>query len=379
MEFLMRLRIYIFIFAAAGLILSGCSKHFSLARTEINAPESWPFPRQDIQARANIDSDFKGQLNLQWEKKNSEAPLGPLTIGAGKLIYCGSRHRIFFYDLETGDYLGMYKAKRGVQSGVVVADSLAYFAVGPTKNELICLNLLNTKVLWAYGLKDVTGTPIIIENRIYAGSAAGKLVCLDRKTGVLIWSYSAGARNLAGPSGDGEMVFFPQDNGTIMGLKAATGDKIFEAKLRQPLVNKAVIGDKVYISGSEGGFYALDKSSGSIVWEKTFSHPIWTSPALDEGILYFGDNGGNLRAMTGENGSVLWQFKADGVIVSSPIVVGDYLLFASLDRNLYCLDKNTGDLVSKREFKRGIDVPAVSDGNVICVAAHDGTIQCFGD
>ncbi len=363
----------------AIFLVSGCSKQFTLPRADIMTPPSWQYPRKDIGAGAVIKSDFGGQLNLIWQKKNSESPLGPLTIGAGKLIYCGSRSRIFFYDLATGDYLGMYKARYGVQSGVVVSDSLAYFAVGQTKNRLICLNLLNRKVSWAFNIKDVTGAPIIIENRLYAGSSDGKLICLNKKTGEELWQYPAEGRCLAGPSGDGEMVFFPQDNGTILGLKAATGDKIFEAELDQPLVTKAVIGEKVYLTGSEGGFFALDRSSGNIVWKKTFPYPIWTSPALDNGMLYFGDNGGNLMALAETDGETLWQFRADGVIVSSPIVVGDYLLFASLDRNLYCLDKDTGELVSKREFKRGINFPAVSDGKVICVAAHDGTIQCFGD
>ncbi|MEW5924685.1 MAG: PQQ-binding-like beta-propeller repeat protein [Candidatus Zixiibacteriota bacterium] len=363
----------------AVVVFASCTKRFSISRAEINTSEEWPYPRKDIRASAAVTSNFGGQLNLIWEKKNSETPIGPLTIGAGKLIYCGGRSRIYFYDLATGDYLGVYKAGFGVQSGVVVSDSMAYFGVGPTRNQLICLNLLNRKVSWALNIKDVTGTPIIIDNRLYAGSSDGKLICLNKKTGVELWQYPADGRCLAGPSGDGNMVFFPQDNGLLLGLKAATGDKIFEVELDQPLVTKAVIGDKVYITGSEGGFFALDKSSGSIVWEKTFSYPIWTSPALDNGVLYFGDNGGNLMALTEKDGETQWQFQADGVIVSSPIVVGDYLLFASLDRNLYCLNKNTGELVSKREFKRGIDFPAVSDGRVVCVAAHDGTIQCFGD
>ena len=375
----MRVKLFLIYILGASMALAGCSKHFRLSRADIDNSEVWPYPRKDIRASAAVDSKFAGQLNLIWEKKNSESPIGPLTIGGGKLIYCGSRSRIFFYDLMTGAYLGVYKAGFGVQSGVIVSDSLVYFAVGQTKNRLMCLNLLNRKVSWAFNIKDVTGTPIIIDNRLMAGSSDGKLICLNKKTGEELWQYPAEGRCLAGPSGDGDMVFFPQDNGVLLGLKAATGDKIFEAELDQPLVTKAVIGDKVYITGSEGGFFALDRSSGSIVWEKTFSYPIWTSPALDNGRLYFGDNGGNLTALSGEDGATLWQFQADGVIVSSPIVVGDYLLFASLDRNLYCLDKETGELVSKREFKRGINFPAVSDGKVICVAAHDGTIQCFGD
>ncbi|UCD94017.1 MAG: PQQ-binding-like beta-propeller repeat protein [Candidatus Zixiibacteriota bacterium] len=375
----MRPRLSLYILTIACLIPGGCTKKFRLPADEQTPPPRWTYSRQDVRSTARIGSDFGGELNLKWEDKISESPVSPLSIGAGRLIFCGTKRRIYFYDIKSGDFKGRVNTKGNVQTGVVVIDSVAYFGTSPKTDEFFCLNLHNRKVLWSRPLKDVTGGPIIIDDRLFVGSSAGELYCLNRLSGEIIWQRSAKAKSLAGPSGGGGIVYFPLDNGNLMALKAATGEMVFEAKLDQPLAAKTVLGDNVYVTGIEGGLFAVDRQSGETAWSKEFAYPVWTSPALDDGVLFFGDNGGLVRALNTDDGSVLWEFQSEGVVVSSPIIVGDFVIFGSLDRFLYCCDKKTGTLVSSREFKRGISIAPVSDGQVICVASQDGTIQCFGD
>ncbi len=375
----MNFRLIISSFLILALFLPGCSRRFHLERGQEYPPSPWNFVRKNPQAAASLKSDFNGQLNLKWEKKVSEGPIGPITIAGGNLVFCGTKGRVNFYDLKTGRYNGRYKARRGIQTGLTTIDSLTYFAVGPRRDEFICLNLHNQKKVWSRNLKDVTGAPIIIEDRLFVGSATGRIFCLDRFGGEILWNDSLKARTLAGPSADMKTVFFPFDDGRIRGYDALKGDLIFETNLNQSLVSRVTVGNNVYVAGAEGGFFAIDRQSGETIWKKEFPYPIWTSPALDDGILYVGDNGGSLRAINAAGGDVVWEFKSNGVILSSPVVVGDYVLFGSLDRSFYCLEKKTGRMVSKREFKRGIRFPAVADNGFIYVTADDGAIQCFGN
>jgi len=369
-----------FVALFAATLLSGCAKKYKLSRDEkIPISNPWQFSRKNLEARADIKSNFKGKLNLIWETKVSEGPVGPMTIGVDKLIYCGTKRRAYFFETETGKNRGVYRAKRNIQTGVIVVDSLAYLYEGPVKNEFLCVNLYNRKTVWSKHLKDVSGGPIIIDNHIYIGSGPDELYCLDRMTGNVIWKNETDGKNLAGPSGNEEIVYFPFDNGEVAGYSTLRGDMIFKTDLEQPLVAKAVVGNYLFITGSEGMISAIDREKGQVIWEKEFSYPIWTTPALDDGILYLGDNGGIFRALLASDGTTIWEFRAEGVIVASAIVVGDYVLFGSLDRHLYCLDKKSGDLISKREFKYGISISPISDGKRIFVAAQDGTIQCFGN
>lgn len=372
------LRLIPIIFATV-FILSGCSKKFSLIRgTDISGSE-WPFSRKSIESRASINSDFSGNLNLKWEKKAPNSPAGPLTIGAGKLILPGIKGRVCFYDIENGKYLGRYDARRGVQTGIIVVDSLAYFGVSFPQNQFICLNLHNRSRLWSLPIKDITGSPIIIDNQLYVVSALGRIYSLDYMNGDIIWKDSVGAKCLSGPSGHDNMVYFPCDDGNLLAYEASTGKRMFKSELGEPLVNKAVIGQNVYVAGSEGTFFALDAREGRVIWQTKFDNPIWTSPALQGDRLYFGDSGGLLRAIDRITGEVVWEFGCEGVILSSPIIVGNYVIFGSLDKHLYCLEKDTGKLASSREFKNDISLPALSDGQSIFVASRDGSVHCFGD
>jgi outer membrane protein assembly factor BamB len=72
-----------------------------------------------------------------------------------------------------------------------------------------------------------------------------------------------------------------------------------------------------------------------------------------------------------------WTFETDGAVVSSPAIAYGNVYIGSNDKNLYCLDAQTGTL--KWEFKIGTmyrSSPAVKDGKVY-IGPDDGTIYCL--
>ncbi len=361
-----------------GIVLvSGCTRKFKLKRNEVVPESNWQYSRGDVSATAASKADFSGVLNVKWEDRISEAPIGPLTIGAGRLIIPGSRGRIYFYDPATGKFCGRHKERSGSQTGLVVVDSLAYYSVAPPKNHFVCLNLHTRESLWKVRLKDVSGTPIIVDNNVYVASSLGRVYCYERLTGAMIWRDSVGGNSVGGPSyGEGK-VYFPFDDGRLYGFDAGSGKIIFTVNLQQPLVSKVAVDDRVYVSGIEGGVYAVDKNDGKTIWSRRFDRSIWTAPAVDD--LYFGDSDGVLHALDKRDGATVWEFKTEGVILSSPILIGDKVVFASLDRHLYCLEKADGHLVSRRFFKHEIRFPAVSDGINVFVALQNGSVQCLGE
>ena len=376
----MKTRTIMVVILALSLILSGCGKKFRLERDAENRSSVWPYSGgYDGDSIALKISDFSGNLNLKWRKKVSGVPIGPLSIGAGKLIVCTTTGRVYFFEPENGRYLGKYKSKANIQTGLTVVDSLAYFAMGPIKNRMVCLNLHNRKTLWRAEIKDVTGAPIIMENRLYLASDLGWVECRNSLNGDIIWRDSVGAKSAAGPSLNEGIVYFPFDDGRLIGFEELTGKMIINVDLKQPLVSKVAIGDMIFVSGIAGIFSALDKKTGKIIWERSFEWPIWISPATDESMVYVGDNGGLLRALDKNDGRTLWTFQADGVILSAPITVGKYLIFASLDKYLYCLDKKSGLLNSKWKNNHEIRFPVISDGESVYVISQDGLISCLGD
>ena len=77
-----------------------------------------------------------------------------------------ARERAHFFDIETGKNDGRISIKGNAQTGLVIIDSLAYYSEGYKENKIKCFNLHTQATTWEAPVKDVTGTPIIKEDRI---------------------------------------------------------------------------------------------------------------------------------------------------------------------------------------------------------------------
>jgi eukaryotic-like serine/threonine-protein kinase len=95
----------------------------------------------------------------------------------------------------------------------------------------------------------------------------------------------------------------------------------YNASLKETLVYEVTYG---------GAASAFNASTGALVWQRTLSPNVNSSPAVYGNTVYFGDNGGTLEALNAATGAVQCTFKvplapsatARGRIISSP-TVGD--------------------------------------------------------
>jgi outer membrane protein assembly factor BamB len=70
--------------------------------------------------------------------------------------------------------------------------------------------------------------------------------------------------------------------------------------------------------------------------------PIRSTPAVVDGVLYFGSADRNLYAVDAKSGNERWRFETGGGISSSPAVAGGKVFFTSRDGFLYAVDSRTG-------------------------------------
>ena len=167
----------------------------------------------------------------------------------------------------------------------------------------------------------------------------------------------------------------------------------------------AVSGETLYFVSSAGSLAALDVKTGTPRWvyavefEKKFEaknlHGLspaaqtipdaWdiftSSPAVANGMVYFGSGDGNVYAVDATTGLLQWKFPTKDVVHSSPAVAGNTVYVGSWDSSLYALDAQTGQ--QRWSFEAGQDPvihnqvgfqssPAVVDGTVYigCRDAH---------
>ncbi len=376
----MTCRLCLIALVALLLLSIGCSRRFRLSDEQLAQPSAWPFHRSSIQGLGSVESDsFNGHLNILWEKDIGDKPAGPLTISHGILIYPGSRRKIRFFDQVEGDYLGHWRAKKSVQTGLVMLDSLAYYGTSLPYERLCCIDLIHRRRVWRRRVKDAAAGTIIIDNRLIVASSPGLLQAFDAQNGNLLWSLEVEGRLVAGPTCDADKVYQPVDNGTLLAVAVEDGQELFRVELPEPVAASMAVDDMIYVSGVRGTVFALDSDDGRIVWQTSLGGDAWTAPAVLNGRLFVGLSSGELVALQSTTGEELWRFQTVEVVRASATAIGRFVVVGTMGGKLFCLDAATGKVVDQRQMDGAIAVPPVSDGRRLFVATDEGEITCFGD
>jgi len=88
----------------------------------------------------------------------------------------------------------------------------------------------------------------------------------------------------------------------------------------------------VYVACS-GNFCALKASTGVLLWSYA-TNGYADSPAVANGVVYFGTEDNNVYALNAKSGALLWSYPT-GAEFSSPVVANGMVYVGSDDGNVY--------------------------------------------
>ncbi|MDE0021969.1 MAG: PQQ-binding-like beta-propeller repeat protein [Candidatus Poribacteria bacterium] len=218
-------------------------------------------------------------------------------------------------------------------------------------------------ILWSKSLTELygrisgyggrTNTPVIVDDLVvlsYLNSSWGGQIprhrfwAFDKKTGSLAWittlpnppydtTYSVPV--VADINGQRLIVTGGAD-GSIYALQASTGKIVWSFALSKRGINASVVvdGDKVYAAHSEenigssemGSVVCIDGTgegditqSGAL-WRRDGFSAGYASLAVHNGVVYAVENASNLIAMDGETGDPLWTHSLGTVGKGSPVI-----------------------------------------------------------
>ena len=137
----------------------------------------------------------------------------------------------------------------------------------------------------------------------------------------------------------------------------------------------AVVDGVAYFGSGDGNFYAIDAQSGKERWRFTTGGGVHSSPAVFSGNVYFASRDGYLYALSGADGKQRWKFALGKELgnqnywdyyLSSPSIFAGTLYIGSGDGNVYALDPQTGSRLWKFDAgSRVRSTPAVTRDAVV--------------
>ena len=245
----------------------------------------------------------------------------------------------------------------------------------------------------------IVASPVIADGVVYIGDYGGLLHAIDQASVVEKWHFKSRMPIASTAAVADGMVYFVSSGGALAALDAASGqpkwvfateyERRFEAKGLHGLQSAAqtipdawdvfvsspaVANGLVYFGSGDGNVYAIDAKTGTVHWKFATQDVVHASPAVYDGVVYVGSFDGNFYAIDAVTGEQKWQFKGgqDAAIhnqvgfQSSAAVVDGTVYVGCRDAHVYALDAKTGrkkwDYPTNKSWVNG--TPAVAGGMV---------------
>lgn len=253
---------------------------------------------------------------------------------------------------------------RGIH-GTATTDEL-YIYIGNYRGHLLCLRKTDGKIMWDTVVADAIGTsPLLVEDFLYVtaefNGKASLVAKLAKKTGEKIWVsevFADQSHSSPAISEEGRMIVVGDNTGTLRGLDARTGERIWREKLGGEVKGTPMIFQgNVYIGSWGKDFCSFNVLSGEKNWCRTMPGMVQASAAvlpLSGDLIVQSSSKNSLLRLRARDGSIVWQQNYNvgtRIGISSPVVLvnsnnGIQILAGCAKKELCLLDPETGKSIS---------------------------------
>ena len=237
-------------------------------------------------------------------------------------------------------------------SSPAVVDGTVY--VGSRDGHLYALSAQDGSERWKLRTEGrVVSSPAVAGGVAVVGSADGSVYAADVATGTQRWRFDTDGRALdsgefgfdrrtvqSSPAIADNTVFIGARDGILYAVDLRTGREKWRADHQVSWVNTSpAVADNIVVAGSSDArfVHGVDARTGRELWRQTTPAPVWSSPAIARGLVYFGDSGGNLHVLDLRTGERRWTQPLGGTIFGGIVVLEDMVLIGNEDGAAYAL------------------------------------------
>lgn len=196
---------------------------------------------------------------------------------------------------------------------------------------------------------------------------------IDKESGITIWTrtfYDSDNLYLYGLK---DVTFLINQKGGITALNPKNGDIIWEKTFSKNLNSTPFIFDDKIIFAKDLGFIVVSLSDKKIIFQN--NHSKLNSFALNNNLVFGGDNRGVVEVFKIGAEGKSWSYRLGGA-VSSVIYQKGFVLVTSLDNFVYYFSADDGNLIwKKRAGGRLFFHPLIFENSVLILA--DGSPIAF--
>ncbi len=314
----------------------------------------------------------------KWRFNTGGAVTSSPSILENKIFISSRNGYLFSLDINSGKEIWKFDLGRELPyawgfdyfiSSPAIEDHEVY--IGSGNGKFYSINADKGSLNWKYDCGSrIRSTAVISDKFILFGDMNGRFYALNKDKGSLVWKFEVEGIKydnskfgfdrksiMSSAAISGNNVVFGSRDGNLYNLDIQTGKEIWKVSHGTSwIINSPAIYNGVVYEGSSDARFeqAVELKTGKEIWKTNSIQAVWSSPAVTESTIYFGDFSGTLFALDIKTGKEKWNTKLmNGFIASSPVVVDANILVGGDDGNLYCLKESNKKNYSKN-IKRAV-------------------------
>ncbi len=266
-------------------------------------------------------------------------------VAGGVLYIGGNSGNVYAIDTSNGFTPWVFPTGGPVVSSPTVVNGVVY--VGSEDGSVYALNAVTGAEIWGFDtLSAIVSSPAVANGTVYVGEEDAYVDAIDAANGASRWVFVTGGAIYTSPAVANGVVYVGTEDTYLYALGATNGQQLFKfAAGGPPVGSPAVAGGVVFVGG--GGLDSLEAvtaTGSSQLWQTGMCGGVVDQPSVANGVVYetcgdaFGDPGtgqNTLFALDESTGAVLWNASNGAQSQTSPVVVNGWVYEGSTDHSIY--------------------------------------------
>ena len=281
--------------------------------------------------------------NLRPEGERDIGPGGGVALDGGVVYVATSYREVAALEAASGRIIWRAEIDTPAR-GAPVAGAGHVFVVSQS-NEVYALSESDGSIAWSYaGIEETAGVlsaanPAIQGNRVIVPFSSGEIMAINIKTGEPEWidGVSRGFRTLAlsgladvsaSPVVAGNAVYATGVAGRTVSVDSRTGQRNWEQNLGS-VHTPVVSGGTLFMVDLDDRMVALDLKNGETLWATALPRPEkkkrrrnWAGPILANGALVAFSSDGQITMVDAASGRIMNTQRTNTDVYVTPIVAG---------------------------------------------------------
>ena len=243
------------------------------------------------------------------------------TAAGNRLLVTTSANQTFALDAATGDVLWQHVGffeQAAILGGAAPAADQRLAVAAYSSGEVFALDLADGRPIWsdtvlrprrtlAIGaISDITGSPVIDQDRVIVAGNGGEMGAFDIVNGARSWNLDVTSRHTPWIAGD--FIYVLTDRNEVVAVARQGGLVRWVSpleRLRDPddpessrifWAGPVLAGDRLILAGSTGEAVTISPYTGEILGRLGLPGAVSLPPVVADGTLYLLTNGGELLA-----------------------------------------------------------------------------------